>query len=144
MRCARVPTRSRDLRDAAFPSHFQFVMVAKVDGYLAPGPASIGWAPGSAPSAFDRGRLSPQWTAILLGSLGGGRRREATLQRHGFGFCRYLRFSGLALGFVGRPLWSRLGTSRLGRRGFHPCQTTFPMNWHVCVIPWGSRQRGAV
>ena len=24
-----------------------------VDGYLAPGPASVGWVPGSAPSALD-------------------------------------------------------------------------------------------
>ena len=36
-----------------------------VDRYLAPGPASVGWAPGSAPSALD-GRLSPQSTAIQV------------------------------------------------------------------------------
>ena len=42
-------------------------------------------------------RSSLQSTAISLGSLGGGRRREATLRRHRFGFCSYLCFSGLAL-----------------------------------------------
>ena len=35
-----------------------------VDGSLAPGPASLGWASGSTPSALD-GRLSPQSTALL-------------------------------------------------------------------------------
>ena len=75
-----------------------------VDGYLAPqaGNASVGWAPGSAPSALDS-RLSPQSTAISLGSLGGGRRRKATLRRRGFDFCRHhLCLSGLSLSFVGR------------------------------------------
>ena len=49
------------------------------------------------------GRLSPQSTAMSPGSLGGGQRREATLRRRGFTFCRYPCFPGLALGFVGRP-----------------------------------------
>ena len=99
---------------------------------VGPGPASLGWSPGSAPSALDGrlspqstaisplappfvgwapglgslaldGRLSPQSTAMSPGSLGGGQRREATLRRRGFTFCRYPCFPGLALGFVGRP-----------------------------------------
>ena len=46
----------RGLGLSAFPA---------VDRYPAPGPASVGWAPGSAPSALD-GRLSPQSTAIQV------------------------------------------------------------------------------
>ena len=81
------PASVRGIGRPAFPA---------VDGYLAPGPASLGWAPGSTPSTLD-GRLSPQWTTISPGSPGGGRRWEATLRRRGFDFCRYLCFSGLAL-----------------------------------------------
>ena len=90
-----------------------------VDGYLAPGPASVlvvGWtglrAFGIATGKKD-GRLSssPQSTAISPGSLGGGRRREATIRRRGFNFGRVASTSfalfasgpSLALGFVGRP-----------------------------------------
>ena len=87
------PASFRCIGRPAFPA---------VDGYLAPGPASLGWAPGSTPSTLD-GRLSPQSTALSplaspptwLGAFDFGRR--------GFDFCRYLCFSGLALGFVGRP-----------------------------------------
>ena len=96
-----------------------------VDRYPAPAPAaSVGWAPGSAPATLD-GQLSPQSTAISPGSLGDGRRREATLRRRGFDFCRQpLLFRvGPAWLWV---LWDdrngcsdtdvRVGTSRLGRR----------------------------
>ena len=80
------PASFRCIGRPAFPA---------VDGYLAPGPASLGsgWAPGSTPSTWD-GRLPPQSRAS---SLGGGRRWEAKLRRPGFDFCRYLCFSVLAL-----------------------------------------------
>ena len=84
------PASFRCIGRPAFPA---------VDGYLAPGPASLGWAPGSTPSTWDC-RLPPQWRAS---SLGGGRRWEAKLRRRGFDFCHYLCFSVRALGFVGRP-----------------------------------------
>ena len=81
-----------------------------VDGYLAPGPASVGWAQGSAPSssALD-GWLSPQSSRSRLLSRpahsatdGGGRRRFVGVASTSVA---NLCFSGLALGFVGRPLW---------------------------------------
>ena len=125
------------------------------DGYLAPGPASVGWAPGSAPSALD-GRLSPQSTAISplapppwlgtkLRAFGIGRPAfpqstggdaSAAWQRRGFDFCRYLCFSGLALGFFMTTVVLVLpgcpsrheATSRLGRRNFQSPLITFPMN----------------
>ena len=81
----------RGLGLSAFPA---------VDRYPAPGPASVGWAPGSAPSALD-GRLSPQLTTISPGSLGDGRRREATLRRRGFDFCRQPLLFGPGFGFCG-------------------------------------------
>ena len=46
--------------------------------------------------------------------------REATLWQHGFGFCRYLCFSGLALGFESGPYW--LFSVRPGRRSLPPAQ----------------------
>ena len=66
--------------------------------------------------AFGIGRPAPPWlsTAISLGSLGGRRRREATLERRNGHGC-----SGPDI---------RVGTSRLGRRDFRTLQTTFPMN----------------
>ena len=72
-----------------------------------PGFASVcgmGRPPGSAPPALD-GRLSPQSTALSPGSLGDGRRRETTLRRRGFDFCRQPLLFGpgfAALGFLGR------------------------------------------
>ena len=72
-----------------------------VDRYPAPAPAaSVGWAPGSAPATLD-GQLSPQSTAISPGSLGDGRRREATLRRRGFDFCRQPLLFGPGFGFCG-------------------------------------------
>ena len=107
-----------------------------------PGPASVGWAPGSAPSAsagFPRSRrLSRPWTrlrrlgtglrafgigrpafpavngraTISPSSLGGGRRREATLRRRGFDFCRSHCFFGSRFGFCGTTVnWVRNGCS---------------------------------
>ena len=55
----------------------------------------------SPPFAALDGRLSPQSTALSPGSPGGGRRREATLRRRGFDFCRYSLLFGPGFGFCG-------------------------------------------
>ena len=101
-----------------------------VDRYLAPGPASVGWAPGSAPSALD-GRLSGLLSRPAHSAADGGGRR---------------RFGGVASTSVAIfafrawlwVLWDdrngcsgpdvRVGTSRLGRRDFRTEQTTLLSN----------------
>ena len=111
----------RGLGLSAFPA---------VDRYPAPGPASVGWAPGSAPSALD-GRLSGLLSRPAHSAADGGGRR---------------RFGGVASTSVAIfafrawlwVLWDdrngcsgpdvRVGTSRLGRRDFRTLMTTFPMN----------------
>ena len=111
-----------------------------VDRYPAPAPAaSVGWAPGSAPATLD-GQLSPQSTAISPGSLGDGRRREATLRRRdrllsptfafrpSFGFCGTTVMVVLARRNGCFCPDVRVGTSQLGRRDFRTLETTFPMN----------------
>ena len=118
-------------------------------------PASAGWEPGSAPSVWTAGFPRSRRLSCSAHSAA-----EATLRRHGFGFCRYhdLCFSGLALARMivrddrnscsgpqsrtpGCP--NRHEPAR--SEGFsNPCKTTYPMNKHVCVIPWGSRRRGAI
>ena len=84
----------------------------------------------------------------LLG--GGGASIGYGLRRRHFKFCYCRQRAFRAWLWV---LWHdrngcsgpdvRVGTSQPGRRDFRSLQTTFPMNQHVCVIPWGSRRCGA-
>ena len=106
-----------------------------VDGYLAPGPASVGWAPGSAPSALD-GRLSPQLTTISPGSLGDGRRREATLRRRGFDFCRQPLLFGPGFGFCGTTVMVVLARMSESARAGSATGISEPCNLPIemCVI----------
>ena len=115
---ARVSAYVRCIGRPAFPA---------VDDYLAPGPASVGWAPGSAPSALDPSSLL---SCSAHSAADGGRRRRFS------GMLRLLSLSllfGPGFGFCGTTLRPavpvfRVCTSRLGRRGFLSLQTTFPMN----------------
>ena len=99
---------------------------------------------GTSLSAFGIGRMAfPAVDAHLARSLGDGWRREATLRKRGFDFCRQTLHFGHGFGFCGTTVMVvlaavpvvRVGTSRLGRRGLasESLQTTFPMNQHVCV-----------
>ena len=106
--------------------------------YPAPGPASVGWAPGSAPSALDSW-LSPQSMAFLPVSLGYGRRREATLRRRGFDFCRQPLLFRPGFGFCGTTvmvvltLMSESARAGSAARLTEPCRQLSQLT-STCVI----------